>query len=542
MSAAAAAAKNIPAILILNKNKTYGRTANGRLLYKAVPADPALPHVTVPYTIKPVFNKAYVNLYVLLTPWAEDNHTTEIAETIGPVTQPENTYTFELHCKGLWLPHPTAFKRPHIPPTFLLEDTNTPALAPPVFTIDGATTKDYDDAFSICPGSEPGTTAVTIYIANVPLMLAHMGGGLLINLVAGQRMSSVYLPDRTVPMMPARYSEGLCSLRADGTPRPCFTVTFDIRDGDGAILRHKFDIQTVAIAHNYVYGAEDLLASEHYKTLANTTRAVFSRAAFARDDATPTFNFMECPQTSSDVVAYWMLLMNWTAACESQTWKDQEKRLIYRAETEHAAKGSPQTPTPDPAPPLLLPREIYAAIRRRYGSYTVGEYTTAPTPHPTLGITAYTHITSPIRRMADTINIAMFMLATPHIYDKLASAVQMELRKAWWVFLIAREKYVAQMNAQMRDIKRVQQQCELLATATASAFADGSRRQYDAVLCNRVDDANEWEIYIPQLRLFTRAVVPEADMYDKVQCELFVIHDATTTRRFVRVGVIPRGV
>jgi hypothetical protein len=509
----------IPAILILNKNKTYGRTPNGRLLYKAVLPNSAQP-LLVPYNLKPSFSKAYANLYVLI----KDATTAEIVETIGPVDDPANTYTYELHCKGLWLSHPTAYKRPRTLPTFFLETPSPAHTAPPtVFTIDGPTTKDFDDAFSIRPGE------LTIYISNVPLILAHMG--LLTDLVAGEKMSSIYLPDRVIPMMPTRFSEGLCSLRACPEPKPCFTLTFHIAS-DGTIIDHQFGIQTVVVGHNYVYDSDELLASEHYKSLVKVTRAVFERAAFTVGEPSiaRTFNFTTCPQTSADVVAYWMLMMNWAAAMAMSMAANHTADIIYRASRAIERDGAQ-----DPAP-HLLPPETEKAIARRYGDYMVGEYTTIPTPHDTLGVPAYTHVTSPIRRMPDVINITAMMLSNPTIIGNIGSTIHEHLRRALDIYYTAQDDYCARLNAQMRNIKAVQRDCDLLAIA-----ATVKNMQYDVVLCAPCDVGTEWEIYIPELHLFTRAPIPFGwvpHMYDKVLCELFVLHDALTTRRLVRVNLL----
>jgi len=57
----------IAGILLLENNKTFGRTENKkRLLYKCIPDDKHLPAFLVPYDIKIGFNKVYQNKYVIL--------------------------------------------------------------------------------------------------------------------------------------------------------------------------------------------------------------------------------------------------------------------------------------------------------------------------------------------------------------------------------------------------------------------------------------------------------------------------------------------
>ena len=57
--------KNIPGILVLENNKTFGKTAKGKLLYRCIPDDTTLPTFLIPYEIKNIgFNKTFTNMYV----------------------------------------------------------------------------------------------------------------------------------------------------------------------------------------------------------------------------------------------------------------------------------------------------------------------------------------------------------------------------------------------------------------------------------------------------------------------------------------------
>ena len=525
------ASLKIPAILILNKNKTYGRSSNGRLLYKAIPSDTTIPAVLVPYTIKSAFSKAYVNMYVLLEPWDNIQSQTLIADIIGPVDILDNTYTFELHCKGLWLSHPPAFKRPYSLPIFKTDNNAT------IFSIDGPQTRDFDDAFSIRHRNDSDVTEITIYIANVPLILAHMG--LLTELIAGQKMSSIYLPNKVVPLLPARFSEGICSLCADGTVKSCFKLLIGI-DNEGFILYYSFNTEDVIITHNYVYETDELLSSPDYKLLVETTRKVFNYAAFSNksEGLTRTFNFMSCPQKSDEIVAYWMIMMNWIASHDANRNHSKSYTQIYRAD-ELIAKRTSATTIPIPIPGLLE-HDVEKAIGRHYGitdeKQFIGEYTTEPRPHTTLNIPTYLHITSPIRRMPDIINIAIHMLREEYILCKLSSNVFKQFTAALDIYQSTKDDFVNRLNTQMLNIKRVQRQCELFAAAVA---INNTRRQYNAVLCNMVDvEKGEWEIYIPDLRLFTFVIIPSVEIHTVIHCELYSFYDETTTRKFVKVNPI----
>lgn len=77
------------------------------------------------------------------------------------------------------------------------------------FTIDPVDAKDFDDAISLRM-LDNGNYEIGVHIADVSYYLEP---GTALDTEAYERATSVYLPDRVLPMLPERISNGLCSLR-----------------------------------------------------------------------------------------------------------------------------------------------------------------------------------------------------------------------------------------------------------------------------------------------------------------------------------------
>ena len=93
------------------------------------------------------------------------------------------------------------------------------------FTIDPADAKDFDDALSFTKLSE-GIWEVGVHIADVT---HYVTPGSVVDSEAVERATSVYLVDRTIPMLPERLSNELCSLRPH-EDKLCFSAVFTLNE------------------------------------------------------------------------------------------------------------------------------------------------------------------------------------------------------------------------------------------------------------------------------------------------------------------------
>jgi len=117
----------------------------------------------------------------------------------------------------------------------------------PIVTIDGETARDFDDAVLVYP-LDHGHYELHVHIADV----AHyVQPGSAIDNEARLRGTSVYFPDRAVPMLPLELSTDLCSLRPQ-VDRLVLSCVMEI-DPQGEIVGYKIDRGVIRSAARMTY-------------------------------------------------------------------------------------------------------------------------------------------------------------------------------------------------------------------------------------------------------------------------------------------------
>ena len=115
------------------------------------------------------------------------------------------------------------------------------------FTIDPHDAKDFDDALSIRPLGK-NLWEVGVHIADVTHYVGENG---IIDKEAQHRATSVYLVDRTIPMLPERLSNYICSLRPD-EDKLTYSVLFHI-DDKARVKYHQIAHTVIRSNRRYAY-------------------------------------------------------------------------------------------------------------------------------------------------------------------------------------------------------------------------------------------------------------------------------------------------
>jgi ribonuclease R len=217
------------------------------------------------------------------------------------------------------------------------------------FTIDPADAKDFDDAISIRSVSE-GLWEVGVHIADVT---HYVTPGSVVDTEGESRATSVYLVDRTIPMLPERLSNELCSLRPH-EEKLCFSAVFTI-DNDLKIHSEWFGRTVIYSDRRFTYeeaqaiietGEGDFAAEIlTLNDLAQRMRAVrFAKGAvsfereefkFRLDEAgKPLSVYHKVMKESNQLVEEFMLLANRKVAervgRNPKTGKRSGKTFVYR--------------------------------------------------------------------------------------------------------------------------------------------------------------------------------------------------------------------
>jgi ribonuclease R len=306
----------------------------------------------------------------------------------------------------------------------------------PTFTIDPEDAKDFDDAISISRLPN-GNMEVGVHIADVT---HYVKPGSVIEKEAQERATSVYLVDRTIPMLPEKLSNHICSLNPF-EDKLTYSAVFEL-DSKAVVINEWFGRTIIKSDKRFSYGeAQKVIDTgegdmkEQLLTLHNLAQSLrakrFATGSFAFERIEVKFNLSESGVplgilfreygTSNQLIEEFMLLANRRVA-EYVGKKLKGKTFVYRIHD----KPNPEKlssfsyfikrfgyslDTQDvkglPAAMNKLMDDVSGKKEQNVietlalRSMAKAIYSTENIGHYGLSFSHYTHFTSPIRRYPD---------------------------------------------------------------------------------------------------------------------------------------------
>ena len=309
------------------------------------------------------------------------------------------------------------------------------------FTIDPADAKDFDDALSIVRHKD-GLWEIGVHIADVT---HYVTPGSVVDNEAVERATSVYLVDRTVPMLPERLCNDLCSLRPN-EDKLCFSAVFIMND-DAEIVEQWLGRTVIHSDRRFAYEEaqavietgegdykEEILTLNALAQKLRSDRFKHGAIAFARDEVrfkldekgAPIGVYTKVQKEANQLIEEFMLLANRRVAeyCAHRISNGRKvpRPMVYRVHDEpsedklnrfrdfalrfgHYFKAQKGRAIAKEMNKLLNTiagsAEQNAITTLAVRSMAKAVYTTDNIGHYGLAFPYYTHFTSPIRRYPD---------------------------------------------------------------------------------------------------------------------------------------------
>jgi len=176
-------------------------------------------------------------------------------------------------------------------------------------------------------------------------------------------------------------------------------------------------------------------------------------------------------------------------------------------------------------PPSTCPEPIARTLQLVYSassSYIRKQPGSEPIAHSILNVESYLHVTSPIRRLVDIINMGLIQQINGLKFKNLRFD------------LACTDELVEKINVQSRSIRRVQNKCNAL-------YAINSRSNYDEVLEGWVCVLKE-QVYIPKYKIFVSLKNPDQtnliNPYTRCDIKLYLFEHSDTLHKKIKAQFI----
>lgn len=332
------------------------------------------------------------------------------------------------------------------------------------FTIDSASTRDFDDALSFRPLSDD-LWEVGVHIADAAHFVDIDDP---VDREAASRVTSIYLPDRRIPMLPPALSEEACSLCL-GQDRATLSFLMEV-EASGRIRSWSIRPGIVRVSRRLTYDQVDRLVETEptFKTLFHLSERLREQrrergAVFlplpeihisVNDHGMIQLVRYEKESPSQIIVSEWMIAANGIAAAYLA---EKDVPAIYRCQ----AECRPETDQ-------VQSDYVIFHIYRQRRLFARAELETRPGPHCSLGMNPYTTVTSPIRRYIDLVVQRQIKAAlgtgplaySEDVLEKILTHVRVQLGKVafvhrkwtrYWILRYLEQEDIQTLNAIVLD-------------------------------------------------------------------------------------------
>ena len=295
-----------------------------------------------------------------------------------------------------------------------------------IYTFDGEGAFELDDALSI--EKKDGIYHLGVHIANP---LAYINTKSVLYEEAKRRTRSVYCGDECIPMYPLNLSGDLMSLN-EGVYRNAMSHYFDIDAYTGELIKYTIKDEPIKVTKNLTYdrfnedivnGSDDERYYESILTLCELS-PILSRV-YDEDTVYREYHSDNSKTIGSSVVEKCMIYTNYNLA---KLFSDNDLPFIYRC---HKINEKEIKEIEDLQSRIKLRSDDKTVLRdleMLKNIFPRAYYTLNNVGHEGLGTSYYSHVTSPLRRMADNV-------ATECIYRFILNKYTEEDIKAYQEFI-----------------------------------------------------------------------------------------------------------
>ena len=498
----------ISGVLVLKNNKTFGKFKN-KYFYRCIPDDKRIPEFLIPYKPQIKFLKNQVNKYIVFRfiNWNNKHPKGQIQQTIGDVTELSNYYEYQIYCKNLYLSIANFKKKTKEKLKKHNEEYYTKLIMDKytienrldyenIITIDSNGSKDLDDAIGFKNINET-EIMVSVYITNITFLVEVMD---LWDCFSSQ-VATIYLPDRKRPMLPTILSDDISSL-IENKNRIAFTLDINVNKKTGEIIKHSFKNTQIKVKHNLHHGTDKLKNNEVFQTLKKICQKMNKKKIY-----------LDTVSSSSEIVSYYMVLMNYLSALQLGKFKTG----IYRFAKENKDYEAPDNINNDV-------KKFLTIWNSTGGKYCKYEDVSA---HEMLKLESYLHITSPNRRLVDMLNMIVFQ-------DKLGIMKISDKAREFYDKWLESMDYI---NDSMRSIRKVQNDCSLLnLCSTNKELTKKSLKGFVFDKIQRNDELYQYLVYIPEIKMINRVTTAE-DLINlsKYKFQIYIFMDEIKLKQKIRI-------